>query len=176
MKNPFNDIVLWTDSTIVLAWIKKDPSVLKPFVKNRVTVIQHLTEVNTKAKNQVMADLPSDRVMVSRVFTKVGIDHAASESIVWNNNQPATPHFGGLWEAVEAVLNSRLFSKTSSNPNDFILTPAHFLVGTSLTCLPEPNLTNTPINRLNSWQLVQKLTQTFWKNGQMAILTGYNQE
>ncbi|GFW03743.1 uncharacterized protein TNCV_2538541 [Trichonephila clavipes] len=31
MKTPFNDIVLWTDSTIVLAWIKNDPSVLKPF-------------------------------------------------------------------------------------------------------------------------------------------------
>ncbi|GFT00139.1 integrase catalytic domain-containing protein [Trichonephila clavipes] len=47
MKIPFNDIVLWTDSTIVLAWIKKDPSVLKPFVKNRVSVIQYLTEVST---------------------------------------------------------------------------------------------------------------------------------
>ncbi|GFT30948.1 integrase catalytic domain-containing protein [Trichonephila clavipes] len=50
-----------------------------------------------------------------------------------------------------------------SDPNDSILTPAHFLVGTSLTALPEPDLTNTPINRLNRWQLVQKLTQTFWK-------------
>ncbi|GFS82252.1 integrase catalytic domain-containing protein [Trichonephila clavipes] len=47
MKIPFNDIVLWTDSTIVPAWIKKDPSVLKPFVKNRVSVIQHLTEVSS---------------------------------------------------------------------------------------------------------------------------------
>ncbi|GFX89933.1 integrase catalytic domain-containing protein [Trichonephila clavipes] len=47
MKIPFNDIVLWTDSTIVLAWIKEDPSVLKPFVKNRVSVIQHLTEVSS---------------------------------------------------------------------------------------------------------------------------------
>ncbi|GFU26921.1 integrase_H2C2 domain-containing protein [Trichonephila clavipes] len=47
MKIPFNDIVLWTDSTIVLAWIKEDPSVLKPFVKNQVSVIQHLTEVSS---------------------------------------------------------------------------------------------------------------------------------
>ncbi|GFU33466.1 integrase_H2C2 domain-containing protein [Trichonephila clavipes] len=47
MKIPFNDIVLWTYSTIVLAWIKKDLSVLKPFVKNRVSVIQHLTEVSS---------------------------------------------------------------------------------------------------------------------------------
>ncbi|GFW55322.1 integrase catalytic domain-containing protein [Trichonephila clavipes] len=44
MKIPFNDIVLWTVSTIVLAWMKRESSVLKPFVKNRVSVIQHLTE------------------------------------------------------------------------------------------------------------------------------------
>ncbi|GFU44337.1 integrase catalytic domain-containing protein [Trichonephila clavipes] len=116
----------------------------------------------------------------------------ASEGIVWHLNPPATPHFGGLWEAgikylkshlkrvigntiltyeefvslvtqVESVLNSRPLTKISSDPNDSILTPAHFLVGTSLTALPEPDLTNTPINRLNRWQLVQKLTQTFWK-------------
>ncbi|GFV75758.1 uncharacterized protein TNCV_1756861 [Trichonephila clavipes] len=261
MKISFNDIVLLTDSTIVLAWIKKDPSVIKPFVKNRVSVIQHLTEVsswkhvqsqenpadiisrgidpdkiqdsvlwwygssglqatqwcllvmsvkstimvyiyvNARAKNQVMADLPSDRVNVSRVFGKVGFDYAgpffiklypASEGIVWHLNPPATPHFGILWEAgikslkshlkrvigntiltyeefvtlvtqVESVLNSRALTKISSDPNDSILTPAHFLVGTSLTALPEPDLTNTPINRLNRWQLVQKLTKTFWK-------------
>ncbi|GFT71679.1 uncharacterized protein TNCV_4689721 [Trichonephila clavipes] len=163
-----------------------------------------------KAKKQVMADLPSDRVTVSRVFIKVGIDYAGpllnciqegkekienfivSEGIVWHFNPPSTPHFGGLWEAgikslkshlkrvigntiltyeefvtlvtqVEAVLNSRPLTKISSDPNDFIFTLAHFLVGTSLTALPEPDLPNTPINRLNRWQLVQKLTETFWK-------------
>ncbi|GFW79843.1 DUF5641 domain-containing protein [Trichonephila clavipes] len=47
MKIHFNNIVLWTDSTIVLAWIKNDPSVLKPFVKNRVSVIHYLTEVSS---------------------------------------------------------------------------------------------------------------------------------
>ncbi|GFS73552.1 DUF5641 domain-containing protein, partial [Trichonephila clavipes] len=99
--------------------------VLKPFVKNRVSVIQHSNrgellkhvqsqedpadiisrgidpdkiqdsvlwwygpsglqgnpvvstcDVKCKGKNQAMADLPSDRVNVSRVFTKVGIDYA----------------------------------------------------------------------------------------------------
>ncbi|GFR32973.1 integrase catalytic domain-containing protein [Trichonephila clavata] len=38
--------------------------------------IQCLLRVNAKAKNQVMADLSSNRVKVSRVFTKVGIDYA----------------------------------------------------------------------------------------------------
>ncbi|GBN32102.1 hypothetical protein AVEN_105031-1 [Araneus ventricosus] len=46
MKISFHSTVLWTDSTIVLAWIQKDPSVLKPFVRNRVSAIQNLTEIN----------------------------------------------------------------------------------------------------------------------------------
>ncbi|GBL95711.1 hypothetical protein AVEN_665-1 [Araneus ventricosus] len=46
MKISFHSTVLWTDSTIVLAWIQKDPSVLKPFVRNRVSAIQNLTEVS----------------------------------------------------------------------------------------------------------------------------------
>ncbi|GFW38559.1 integrase catalytic domain-containing protein [Trichonephila clavipes] len=162
-----------------------------------------------------MVDLPSDQVTVpsdngtnfvgannelkkisQNLFIKKGKEKIenfiASEGIVWHFNPPATPHFGGLWEAgikslkshpkrvigitiltnekfvtlvtqVEAVLNSRPLTKISSDPNDSILTPAHFLVGTSVAALPEPRLTNTPINRLNRWQLVQKLTQTFWK-------------
>ncbi|GBM30126.1 hypothetical protein AVEN_106806-1 [Araneus ventricosus] len=44
MKISFHSTVLWTDSTIVLAWIQKDPSVLKPFVRNRVSAIQNQKE------------------------------------------------------------------------------------------------------------------------------------
>ncbi|GBN58219.1 hypothetical protein AVEN_181392-1 [Araneus ventricosus] len=120
-------------------------------------------------------------------------DFIASEGIVWHFNPPATPHFGGLWEAgvkplkshlkrvvgktvltheefstlvtqVEAVLNSRPLCNLSSDANDdFVLTPDHFLVGSSLTALPDPDLTEVPINRLNRWQLVQRLSQIFWK-------------
>ncbi|GBN49847.1 hypothetical protein AVEN_21849-1 [Araneus ventricosus] len=46
MKISFHSIVLWSDSTIALAWIQMDPSVLKPFVRNRVSAIQKLTEIN----------------------------------------------------------------------------------------------------------------------------------
>ncbi|GBN10409.1 hypothetical protein AVEN_141510-1 [Araneus ventricosus] len=46
MKISVHSTVLWTNSTIVLAWIQKDPSVLKPFVRNRVNAIQNLTEVS----------------------------------------------------------------------------------------------------------------------------------
>ncbi|GFX44399.1 uncharacterized protein TNCV_1394201 [Trichonephila clavipes] len=41
MKN--TPVYLWSDSTIVLAWIQKEPNLLKTFVANRVATIQHLT-------------------------------------------------------------------------------------------------------------------------------------
>ncbi|GBM16272.1 hypothetical protein AVEN_195379-1 [Araneus ventricosus] len=327
--------VLWTDSTIVLAWIQKDPSVLKPLVRNRVSAIQNLTEVSAwqhVPSKENRADIISrgidpekiqdcnlrwfgpsflqDHSVVSpcvyndingnelyqREFKKTSTDPVclvmqgqevlpiinncssftrlqrvigwcvrfvrnaqnslqpnkgnltslelfkslmclvknvqvncfaqeikclkrrannelrkilkdlfnkestgkiedfiASEGIVWHFNPPATPHFGGLWEAgvkslkshlkrvvgntvltheefstlvtqVEAVLNSRPRCNLSSDPNDdFVLTPAHFLVGSSLTALPDPDLTEVPINRLNRWELAQRLSQIFWK-------------
>ncbi|GBN79522.1 hypothetical protein AVEN_199605-1 [Araneus ventricosus] len=46
MKISFHSTVLWIDSTIVFAWIQKDPSVLKPFVRNQVSAIQNLTEIS----------------------------------------------------------------------------------------------------------------------------------
>ncbi|GBO20368.1 hypothetical protein AVEN_135964-1 [Araneus ventricosus] len=270
MKISFHSTVLWTDSTIVLAWIQKDPSVLKPFVRNRVSAIQNLTEINAwkhVPSKENPADIISrgiypekiqdcnlwwfdpsflqdhsvvspcvcsdinDNEIYQREFKKTPTDPVclvvqgqevlhvinncsftrlqrdlfnkestgkiedfiASEGIVWHFNPPATPHFGGLWEAgikslkshlkrvvgntvltheefstlvtqVEAVLNSRPLCNIASDPNDdFVLTPAHFLVGSSLTALPDPDLTEIPINRLNRWQLLQRLSQIFWK-------------
>ncbi|GBN34611.1 hypothetical protein AVEN_127288-1 [Araneus ventricosus] len=46
MKLSPHSTVLWIDSTIALAWIQMDPSVLKLFVRNRVSAIQKLTEIN----------------------------------------------------------------------------------------------------------------------------------
>jgi hypothetical protein len=47
LKNAFNgqniDIRIWSDSTITLHWIKGSPLNWKPFVANRVTEIQNLT-------------------------------------------------------------------------------------------------------------------------------------
>ncbi|XP_035219447.1 uncharacterized protein LOC118192560 [Stegodyphus dumicola] len=36
-------VILWSDSTISLAWIRKSPHLLKTFVSNRVALIQELT-------------------------------------------------------------------------------------------------------------------------------------
>ncbi|GFU45606.1 uncharacterized protein TNCV_4494551 [Trichonephila clavipes] len=43
-KVNISQIYLWTDSSTVLAWIKKPLAQLKTFVRNRVSIIQELTE------------------------------------------------------------------------------------------------------------------------------------
>ncbi|XP_065090363.1 uncharacterized protein LOC135711416 [Ochlerotatus camptorhynchus] len=43
LKTEFHDIKLWSDSQIVLAWIKKNPDQLQVYVRNRVLDINKLT-------------------------------------------------------------------------------------------------------------------------------------
>ncbi|XP_076384684.1 uncharacterized protein LOC117218910 [Megalopta genalis] len=101
-------------------------------------------------------------------------------------------HFGGLWEAavksfkhhlirtvgdtlltyeqlntyvvqIEGILNSRPLTPLSSDPNDLqSLTPAHFLIGESLTSLPEHDFTTIATNRSSLWQHIQRIKQHFW--------------
>lgn len=112
--------------------------------------------------------------------------------IKWHFIPARAPNFGGLWEAavksfkhhlrrtigntlltfeelstfvteIEAILNSRPLTPISSDPNDLlVLTPAHFLIGDSLTSLPTQDFSNTPINRLSAWEHMQQMRQHFW--------------
>ncbi|XP_072395256.1 uncharacterized protein [Diabrotica undecimpunctata] len=117
----------------------------------------------------------------------------ASSQIRWKTIPPRSPHHGGLWESaiksakhhiyrllgnlkitfeefstvltqIEAVLNSRPICALSNDPSDFTyLTPGHFLIGRSLTSLPDQEYTSIPENRLSIWQNLSKLQQLFWK-------------
>ena len=99
------------------------------------------------------------------VFNRAQIEsYAASEGIDWSMIPPRSPHFGGLWESavrsakyhlarindgnvlsydeystlftrIEAILNSRPIC-TKVDQGDFVLTPAHFLVGESFSSPP----------------------------------------
>ncbi|XP_046142335.1 uncharacterized protein LOC123987952 [Osmia bicornis bicornis] len=117
----------------------------------------------------------------------------ALDGTTWKFNLPAALHFGGIWEAavksmkfhlrrvvgetpltfeemstvlsqIEACLNSRPLAPLGIDPdcNEF-LTPGHFLVGASLTAVPEPSLIDEKPTRLTRWQLLQQMRDHFWK-------------
>ncbi|XP_059217542.1 uncharacterized protein LOC131994720 [Stomoxys calcitrans] len=114
-------------------------------------------------------------------------------STTWHFIPPASPNFGGLWEAgvksvkyhlkriandrnltfeelttllcqVESCLNSRPLCPLTSDTSNFdALTPAHFLVGEPTTSLPEESLLDCNPNLLTRWKNVERLKQHFWK-------------
>ncbi|XP_061399248.1 uncharacterized protein LOC133334953 [Musca vetustissima] len=111
----------------------------------------------------------------------------------WHFIPPASPNFGGLWEAgvksvkyhlkrivgdrvlsfeelstllsqIESCLNSRPLCPLSSDPSDYdALTPAHFLIGEPTNCIQEENLMDVNENRLDKWKRLERLKQHFWK-------------
>lgn len=110
----------------------------------------------------------------------------------WKFIPPASPHFGGLWEAgvksvkshivkiiqntkltyeelttlviqIEGVLNSRPLSPITDNPDDYsALTPSHFLIGEPIIAHPEPAYDLVKEHCLKRWHFIQKLFQQFW--------------
>lgn len=50
------DISLWSDSTIVLGWIRTEPHLLKTFVANRITKIQDFNESHNASWNHVPSE------------------------------------------------------------------------------------------------------------------------
>lgn len=126
------------------------------------------------------------------------------QGITWKFIPPLSPHFGGIWESavksfkhhlkrvignvlftfeefntlaieIEAILNSRPLTPISTDPNDLlVLTPGHFLIGDSLTSLPELDFSSTPSNRLSNWQHIQKLRRDFWARWYKEYLNELN--
>ncbi|XP_058816712.1 uncharacterized protein LOC131679990 [Topomyia yanbarensis] len=68
-------------------------------------------------------------------------------------------------------MNSRPLLPLTEDPNDLAaLTPAHFLVGSSLHALPDPDLMNVPANRLDHYQQLQVRVQQFWSHWKKEYL------
>ncbi|XP_076620344.1 uncharacterized protein LOC143341342 [Colletes latitarsis] len=126
------------------------------------------------------------------------------KQIAWHFIPALSPNFGGLWEAavrsfkhhikrvvgeelftfeefntlvveIEGILNSRPLTPLSANPTDpSALTPAHLLIGNSLTSLPETDFSDTPVNRLSKWQHIQKVKRDFWNRWYKEYLNQLN--
>jgi len=124
-----------------------------------------------------------------------------ADGIDWKFIPPRAPHFGGLWEAavksakfhfyrvvgasilaidelrtlayeISAILNSRPLCPISENAESLeVLTPAHFLKGSSYTKFPEPDITHLRKGRLSRWQRVTQMQQRFWKRWSSEYLS-----
>lgn len=117
----------------------------------------------------------------------------SKEGIEFKFIPPRAPHFGGLWEAavksakqlllrsvstasltheefetviieIEAILNSRPLTPTSSDPNDLAaLTPGHFLIGEPLTAQVDSRAVQSNNSLATRWKLVSQLKHEFWR-------------
>ncbi|XP_008178811.1 uncharacterized protein LOC103308006 [Acyrthosiphon pisum] len=135
----------------------------------------------------------------SREFKQNINAYTTQAGIEWSFIPPHSPHMGGLWEAgvksmkynlkrslgesilnhqeaktllaqIEAILNSRPLTPASTHPSDMeALTPGHFIIGKTLTALPEPNYLDVKAPRLR-WHMVQQLVQGFWKRRRTEYL------
>ena len=77
---------------------------------------------------------------------------------------------------IEGILNSRPIIPPSSDANDPTpLTPAHFLIGDSLTSYPDVSVEDVPTNRLSRWEHVEKMRQHFWRRWQGEYLNQLQQ-
>jgi len=128
-------------------------------------------------------------------------EYATRKGFQWHFIPPQAPHFGGLWEAgikaakrilkhqygdgkmtfeefstllikVEAILNSRPLCPLSNDPNDLeYLSPAHFLIGSTLLSIPEPSVIEAAPHVLQRWERVSQTAQHFWSRWRKEYLT-----
>lgn len=72
---------------------------------------------------------------------------------------------------IEAAVNSRPLCALSNDAHEkSALTPAHFLIGTSMAAIPEEDVLEANINWLTRWKLVQRIVQNFWNRWQQEYL------
>lgn len=73
---------------------------------------------------------------------------------------------------IEAILNSRPLTPISSDPSDLTpITPAHFLIGRTLTMLPAPLVQDSQIHTLTRYQRIEALKAHFWSRYYKEVIS-----
>jgi len=155
--------------------------------------------------SHIYSDCGSAFVGADRLLKHYSREACHSLKIAWHFSSPGSPHFNGLAEAgvkstkanlkrvigeqkltyeefltflcqVESIQNSRPLYAQSTDPNDFLpLTPGHFLTLEPLNSVPEPDLSDSKLNALSRWQLLQRLQSDFWKRWSLEYLNTLQQ-
>ncbi|XP_045502155.1 uncharacterized protein LOC123699276 [Colias croceus] len=157
---------------------------------NFVGADKHLREMFDSAKSS----LPNE---IAELLTL--------EFTTWHFIPPQSPNFGGIWEAgvrcaknhlkrvigdsiltyeelatvlsqIEACLNSRPISVISSDADDPLpLTPGHFLIGEPVINISDRNYDDCNVNKLERWNVIQKMVNNFWRRWSKEYLVTLNQ-
>ncbi|XP_055542571.1 uncharacterized protein LOC129728179 [Wyeomyia smithii] len=165
-------------------WPVRGKRLVRSVIRNCLPCLR----ANPVPAQQRTGQLPIPRVTPSRPFTVTGVDYAgpvylrpplkrASPTkayicifVCFSTKAVHIELVSDLTTSAFLAAFRRFFSRRglpahvhSDNGKNFnTLTPAHFLVRTTLHALPEPDLQCLPINRLDHYQQLQQIHQQFW--------------
>ncbi|GFY26302.1 integrase catalytic domain-containing protein [Trichonephila clavipes] len=148
LKLNVTNTFLWSDSIIVLSWIRKESYQIKTFVANRIATIQEMTS-SEQWRYVATEDNPAD-------FVSRGMDSLKLKTCE-------------LW------WNGPKFLMSNQYPQRQIPVAVIKNPGRSITSIVEPDLTNLNENRLDNWQKITKIIQLIWKRWSVDYLNSLQQ-
>ncbi|GFX17276.1 integrase catalytic domain-containing protein [Trichonephila clavipes] len=148
LKLNVTNTFLWSDSMIVLSWIRKESYQLKTFVANRIATIQEMTS-SEQWRYVATEDNPAD-------FVSRGMDSLKLKTCE-------------LW------WNGPKFLMSNQYPQRQIPVAVIKDPGRSITSIVEPDLSNLNENRLDNWQKITKIIQLIWKRWSVDYLNSLQQ-